>query len=308
MAGQRLSANGWRVGPVVGLSFALCVLPALAACSPSAAPSPTPATINGAVKVNGVALHYEITGQGEPLILIGGLGTATWLWWKQVPEASKDFRVIAYDQRGIGWSDKPDEPYTIPMLADDLAGLMDALRIKQAHVLGISLGGYVAQEFALKYPERVKRLVLCSTSIGGVHAIPPAPDMIVALLTPVAGQDDLRERVALSVSPACAATHPEDIDKMVAWRLDNPQPAYAYNRQLMSSVGWTSEGRLGQIIAPTMVLAGTADTVVPPGNAELLAEGIPHAELRLLEGAGHLINVEQADEFNQEVIRFLTWK
>jgi len=306
MAGRGTSAAKWTIVPIAGLSFALCLAPMLVACSPSSTPKPN--TTNGAVKVNGITIHYEITGQGEPLILIEGLGTATWLWWKQVPELAKHYRVIAYDQRGVGWSDKPDEPYTIPMLADDLAGLMDALKIKQAHVLGISLGGFVAQEFALKYPERVRRLILCSTSFGGTHATPPAPDMVVALLTPVAGEDDLRERVALSLSPAYAATHPEDVDHMVAARLDNPQPAYAYRRQLMSAATWTSEGRLGQILAPTLILAGTADTIVPPGNAELLATAIPHAEMRLLEGAGHLINVERTDEFSKEVREFLSWK
>lgn len=291
---------------MAGLSFAPGLAPRLASCSPSSTSRPD--TVNGAATVNGIAIHYEITGQSEPLILIEGLGTATWLWWKQVPELSRRYRVIAYDQRGVGWSDKPDEPYTIPMLADDLAGLMDALTIKRAHVLGISLGGFVAQEFALKYPERVQRLILCSTSVGGTHAIPPAPEMVVALLTPVAGQNDLRERVALSLSPAYAAAHPEDVDHMVAARLDNPQPAYAYSRQLMSSAAWTSRDRLGQILAPTLILAGTADTVVPPGNAELLAAAIPHAEMRLLEGAGHLINVEQTSEFNKEVVEFLSWK
>lgn len=306
MAGRRLSPIGYRAAPLFALPFALLVTPILVACSPLSTPTPT--TINGAVKVNGVALHYEITGQGEPLILIEGLGTATWLWWKQVPELSRHFRVIAYDLRGSGWSDKPDEPYSIPMFADDLAGLMDALRIKQAHVLGISLGGYVAQEFAIRYPDKVKRLVLCSTTTNGPSTIPPNPEVIIALMTPVAGKDDLRDRVALSLSPGYATAHPSDVEKMIAWRLDNPQPAYAYNRQLMSAVGWTSEGRLGQITMPTLVLAGSEDRVVPPQNADVLAAGIPHAEKVILQGAGHLINVEQPEKFNKEVIRFLTWK
>lgn len=307
MAGRRLSAIGYKAAPFFVLPFALCLAPICAACTASPTPTP-PRTVNGAVKVNGVALHYEITGQGEPLILIEGLGTATWLWWKQVPELSRHFRVIAYDLRGSGWSDKPDEPYSIPMFADDLAGLMDALRIKTAHVLGISLGGFVAQEFALRYPERVKRLILCSTSTGGPNAIPPSADILVALMTPVAGQNDLRARIVLSLSPAYAAAHPEDVDKMIAWRLDNPQPAHAYNRQLMSAVGWESEGRLAQITMPTLVMAGSEDRVVPPANADILAAGIPHAEKVILQGAGHLINVERAAEFNKEVIRFLTWK
>lgn len=307
MAGRRLSAIGHKATPHLVLPLALCLTPMLVACSPSPTPA-HPVTINGAVKVNGVALHYEITGRGEPLILIEGLGTATWLWWKQVPELSRYFRVIAYDLRGAGWSDKPDEPYSIPMFADDLTGLMNALRIKQAHVLGISLGGYVAQEFALRYPQRVKRLVLCSTGPGGPGAIAPSAEIITALSTPVAGENDLRDRIALALAPGYAAAHPEDLEKMLAWRLDNPQPAYAYRRQLLSAVGWTSDGRLGQITMPTLVLAGSEDRVVPSANADILAAGIPHAEKVILQGAGHLINVEKPDEFNKEVIQFLTWK
>lgn len=307
MAGRRLSAIGYKAAPLLAFPFTLLMASTLVACSPSSSSTALPA-INGAVKVNGVSLHYEITGQGEPLILIEGLGTATWLWWKQVPELSRHFRVVAYDLRGSGWSDKPDEPYSIPLFADDLAGLMDALRIKQAHVLGISLGGYVAQEFALRYPQKVKRLILCSTSTNGPRATPPNPDIIVALMTPVAGQGDLRSRIALSLSVGHAAAHPEDIEKMIAWRLDNPQPAYAYNRQLMSAVGWTSEGRLGEISMPTLIMAGSEDRVVPLQNADVLAAGIPHTEKVILQGAGHLINVEKPDEFNKEVIQFLTWK
>ncbi len=307
MAGRRLSAIGYKAAPLLALPFVLFMPPILAACSASSTTTAPPA-IKGAVKVNGVTLHYEITGQGEPLILVEGLGTATWLWWKQTPELSRHFRVVAYDLRGSGWSDKPDEPYSIPMFADDLAGLMDALHIKQAHVLGISLGGYVAQEFAIRYPHKVKRLILCSTSTNGPHAIPPNPDIILALMTPVAGKDDLRDRIALSLSPGYAAAHPSDVEQMLAWRLDNPQPVYAYNRQLMSAVGWTSEGRLGEITVPTLVLAGSEDRVVPPQNAEILVAGIPHAEKVILQGAGHLLNVEQPEEFNKGVIRFLTWK
>ncbi len=307
MAGRRRSAIGYKAGPLLAFPFALIIAPILVACSSSPTPTSLP-TINGAVKVNGVSLHYEIVGQGEPLILIEGLGTATWLWWKQVPELSRHFRVVAYDLRGSGWSDKPDEPYSIPMFADDLADLMDALRIKQAHVLGISLGGYIAQEFALRYPQKVKRLILCSTGTNGPHATPPTPDIIVALMTPVAGQGDLRSRIALSLSAEYAATNPSDVEQMMAWRLDNPQPAYAYNRQLMSAVGWTSEGRLGEITMPTLVMAGSEDRVVPPQNADVLVAGIPHAEKVILQGAGHLINVEKPDQFNKEVIRFLTWK
>ena len=116
----------------------------------SQGPVSTPAS--GLVNANGINIYYEKSGSGPYLILIEGLGAATYLWEKQVPEFSKHFTTVVYDNRGVGKSDKPPGPYTIKMMADDLAGLMDTLKIPKAHILGASMGGFIAQEFALSYP------------------------------------------------------------------------------------------------------------------------------------------------------------
>ena len=121
---------------------------------------------------NSIHIHYDIHGAGEPVVLIGGLGSDAYLWTRQIPALAQGFQVIAFDNRGAGASDKPDEPYTIPMFAADTAGLLDALGIEKAHIVGASMGGFIAQEFALTYPQRVNRLVLACTHFGGPNAVP----------------------------------------------------------------------------------------------------------------------------------------
>lgn len=122
------------------------------------------------LRVNGIDLYYEKHGSGPPLLLIAGLGCATWMWWRTIPGLSRHFRLIAFDNRGVGESDKPDEPYSMRMMADDAAGLLRALKIEHADVLGISMGGYVAQELALAHPELVRCLIMGATGVNGAES------------------------------------------------------------------------------------------------------------------------------------------
>lgn len=127
--------------------------------------------------VNGFQLHYEIEGVGEPLVLIPGFASGLSIWTRQTPALSRTFRVVSFDPRGIDSSDKPDGPQSIEQLADDLAHLLIALHIHRAHILGVSFGGFVAQEFALKYPLMTRKLVLCCTSFGGPNHVKTDIDM-----------------------------------------------------------------------------------------------------------------------------------
>jgi len=133
------------------------------------------------VKVNDIQLYYEMHGQGEPLVLIMGLGASTRGWDMQIPTFSREFQVVAFDNRGSGRSDKPDSSYSIRLFADDTAGLMDALGIASAHVYGQSMGGLIAQELALSYPQRVRTLVLGSTSCGGQQAVAALPEHVTLM-------------------------------------------------------------------------------------------------------------------------------
>ena len=126
---------------------------------------------SGIVPVNGINMYYETHGEGEPLLLIEGLGYSSWMWYKQIPELSKEYRVIVYDNRGVGRSAKPDSEYTIELMADDAASLLTALGVESAHVLGVSMGGYIAQELALRHPEKVRSLILAGTNRGEGNAL-----------------------------------------------------------------------------------------------------------------------------------------
>jgi pimeloyl-ACP methyl ester carboxylesterase len=257
---------------------------------------------------NGITLYYEVHGQGPNLVLIEGIGYDLWMWYRQLPALAPRFRTLIYDNRGVGRSDKPPGPYTHEQNADDLAGLLDSLGWERAHVLGISMGGFIAQEFALKYPDRVDRLVLAATAFGGPNMAPLPPEAVKAL-TPnpaLSPEEKIRSAMPLAFStPDWPGKHPDEFEQIVRWRLEHPQPPEAALAQAMAGLTFNTEERLKAITAPTLVMAGTRDNVVPPRNAELLAAAIPVARLDLVEGAGHVLNIEHAERFNADVIEFL---
>jgi pimeloyl-ACP methyl ester carboxylesterase len=258
--------------------------------------------------VNGIDLYYEIHGDGPNLTLIEGLGYHSWMWYRQIPTFSQHFRTLVYDNRGVGLSDKPPGPYSHTENAADLAGLLDNLGWERTHVLGVSMGGFIAQEFVLAYPERLDRLVLVATGFGGTHMV-PLPLEAVRALTPdpsLSLEERIRSAMPLAFSsPSWAQEHVEEFEQMVAWRLEQPQPPEAAMAQVMAGLTFDVEARLGEIVAPTLVIAGTEDHVVPPANAELLAAALPTATLDIIPGAGHLVQVQAANRFNQDVIAFL---
>lgn len=256
--------------------------------------------------VGAVTLHYERAGNGPAVVLVPGLGGDHRLWHHQVPVLAGRFDVIAMDNRGAGQSVMPDEPYTIATFADDLAGLLDALGIASAHVVGASMGGFIALEFALRHPDRLGRLVLCCTSPGGPRSV-PIPQEAVEVLVQRTGdpRTDLLRSLALMTTEEYQRACPDAIEAHIVWRLAHPQPLYAYHRQLSAAAGHDASDRLRAIRAHTLVCHGTGDRIVPSANAALLADGIPHARLRLFEGSSHLFFWEQAAEFNRLVIEFL---
>ena len=132
------------------------------------------------ITVNGFRLYYEIEGTGEPLVLIPGFASGREIWSMQTPALARHFRVITFDPRGISASDKPEGPQSIKLLADDLAHLLQAIHVHRAHILGVSFGGFVAQEFALKYPLMTRKLVLCCTSFGGPNHVAPELELASA--------------------------------------------------------------------------------------------------------------------------------
>jgi len=262
------------------------------------------------VHTNGIDIHYETSGAGPPLLLIAGVGYGLWFWHKIVPKLAEHFQVITFDNRGAGQTDKPDGPYTVPMMAADTAGLLDALGVQGAAVLGHSLGGYVAQELALSRPELVDQLILAATNHGGPNAIPITPQALEVLTNREGDPLELiRRGIAIAAAPGFAERQPKVAQELLEYRLTNPAPPAQYQAQVMAGAAMITtsyEGRLPEIQAPTLILFGEYDKVVPPGNAELLANNIAGAQVRILAGVGHIFPVEDPDATTAALLDFLT--
>jgi pimeloyl-ACP methyl ester carboxylesterase len=259
------------------------------------------------VQVGNVGLYYEEHGAGEPLVLVPGFGTGLWIWYRQIPSLAEHFRVIAFDPRGVARSDKPDEPIRMRGYADDVAALLEALNVERAHVLGASFGGFVAQEFTLAQPSRTRSLVLCCTSFGGPRHCPPAPETLRAIASTkgLNTEERVRENLLLAFSPAFVSEQPEEVERVIALRAENDVPEYAYLRQLQAAMAFDAEARVEGISAPTLVITGDADVIVPHENSANLAARIPGAKLRVIEGGSHTFFIERPEEFNSAVIEFI---
>jgi pimeloyl-ACP methyl ester carboxylesterase len=238
-----------------------------------------------------------------------GLGANHLSWTAQVPVYSREFRVIVFDNRGTGRSDFPaDAEYTIPVLADDAAALLDALGVESAHVYGISMGGMIAQEMALRHPEKVTSLILGATTPGGPSAVAPEPEAIKSLLEQGAAVDRSVNPALLDVlfSPGFLADHGSELTSAFQGMADYPQTSHeAYQAQLRAVAAHDTYDRLPDIDTPTLVLHGTDDPVLPAGNGRILAERIPGAKLVLLEGARHAYLLEKQAEADAAVLDFL---
>lgn len=247
-------------------------------------------------------IAWEERGGGAPLLLIQGLGYGRWSWEPLVPALAERYRVLWFDNRGIGDSDKPEGPYTARLMADDARQVLDEAGVERAHVLGASLGGMIAQELAAGTPERVDKLVLCCTTPGGAATV-PMPDVTVQLFAEAA---TLAPEVALRrfVVNALGADPPEElVERLYALRLANPPDPAGWQAQ--AAAGLTFAGVDAAITAPTLVLTGTEDNVVDHRNADVVAARIPGARVERLPGTGHLFFWEQPDACVRIISEFL---
>lgn len=258
-------------------------------------------------RVSNVELYYEEHGRGEPLVLVPGFGTGLWIWYRQVPAFAERFRTVVFDPRGVARSAAPDEPVTMRGFADDLAALLGELKIESAHVLGASFGGFVAQEFALAYPALTRGLVLCCTSYGGPRHCPPSPETLQAIASTkgLNTEERVRENLLLAFSRRFVEEHPEEVERVISLRAENGVPEYAYLRQLQAAMAFDAEGRVAGIKAPTLVITGDDDVIVPHQNSLNLAAAIPSATLRVIEGGSHAFFIERPEEFNRAVTEFI---
>jgi 3-oxoadipate enol-lactonase len=258
-----------------------------------------------AAQASGVRIAWERRGSGPPLLLIHGLGYGRWGWEPVVDALAEAHEVLLFDNRGIGESDAPLGPYSTRMLAEDAVAVLDAAGLERAHVLGTSLGGMVAQQVALDWPDRVDRLVLACTTPGGESAA-PMPEQTVRLIqeSPALPREvAMRRGVENALAPGAAAAM---IDRIMEHRVATAQPLAAWLAQASAGMSFEVWSRVPEIKAPTLVLTGDLDVVVDPRNSALLAEMIPDARLEVFPGTGHLFFWEEPERFVEVVKEFLS--
>jgi pimeloyl-ACP methyl ester carboxylesterase len=262
------------------------------------------------VKVGDINIYYEVHGEGEALVLIRGYTGNTAWWFQDVPVFSRQYRVVALDNRGAGQSDKPDAPYTIEMMAGDLAGLLEAISIDRAHIFGVSMGGAIALRFALRYPERVGTLILGCTTCGGPHSILPDTEAVKALfdfehLKELTPEGRVKEMLPFLLSQDFVEKNPSLLQELMVKIMKHPAPLHGAMNQALAIMGHDAYECLPEIKAPTLVIQGDADRLVPVENSRILVSRIPRAELVILKNTGHSFTIEAADESHRIVLDFL---
>lgn len=240
--------------------------------------------------------------------MIMGLG-GSMDWWdlRLIKETSKRYRTVIFDNRGAGRSDAPKIDYSIRMFADDTAKLMDTLTIQKAHVLGISMGGMIAQEFALAYPERVEKLVLCSTNCGASQSVPPAPS-ILNFLSGWAAEtldDRMKNIVPILFTDDFIKSNPYYMKLVTEQIMKAPITPDAFMRQAKAIMAWDSYARLPNIRVPTLVMHGEKDVLIPPENAKILADKILGAKLTYFEKSAHALFSQETAEVVNTLLKFL---
>ena len=251
----------------------------------------------------GAQIYWDELGSGEPLLLIMGLGYPSAMWYRSRPTLALEFRTIAFDNRGVGRSDIPAGPYPIALMASDARAVLEAAEVETAHIYGVSMGGMIAQEFALQYPQRVRSLILGCTSPGGPNAVRIEQDVIEFLTKRQPSQEASLEAAVPFIYDRNTprALIDEDIDVRREWL----PKAEAYFAQLQGILAWEAYSRLDQIKAPTLVIHGETDLLVPSGNANLIAERIGGAELKLIPNAAHIYTTDQTELSLNTVLQFL---
>lgn len=258
--------------------------------------------------VNGIQIYYEERGKGEPLLLINGLSFSLDLWLAQIEELSRDFRVIALDNRGVGQSDKPDEEYTISLMASDAVKLLQTLDIRKAHIGGLSMGGYIAQEIALTYPEMVNRLVLMATSMGGEKALKlgmPFWEKAAAALQGLPPAQMYRVDLALMTAPGFCEKNQDKLEWASSCRLKNPQPMHGFLRQFAAASMFDINDRAHKITHPALVIMGREDPIFPISLADDYLEKLPDVKLIVYENCGHALLLEKAAQLSCDIREFL---
>jgi pimeloyl-ACP methyl ester carboxylesterase len=257
---------------------------------------------------DGVRLGYDELGEGEPLLFVQGLGYDRQGFGPLPHLLAEDFHVVVFDNRGVGDSDVPDGPYSVPMLAADAIAVLDAAGIESAHVLGVSLGGFIAQELALAHPERIRKLVLCSTAPSLQPPCFPVPErglQAFAAFPTMEREAGLRLMVENSLGDHAVRERPELVEEILRYRLERAPTLAAWQAQAMASATFDAYERVAEIGMPTLVIHADDDLVVDFRNGQILAERIPGAQFEVVADRGHLVMWEEGEALAPVVREFL---
>lgn len=258
-----------------------------------------PFATNGAVQI-----YWRATGQGQPLLLIMGLGYSSDMWYHIEAGLAEHFRVIVFDNRGIGKSSAAPGPHLVPTMAADAAAVLDAAGVPSAFVFGLSMGGYIAQELALAHPNRVRALILGCTACGGAHLVPAKPEVIQTLMARayMPPAQSIRAMIPYIYD---AGTPPDRIESDMAVRLANYPDPEVYLGQIAGISLWQSCDRLHQLKMPTLILHGDGDLLIPAENGRLLNSHIANSRLTIIPKASHVFTTDQPEVTITHITDFL---
>lgn len=261
------------------------------------------------IESNGIEIYWEEHGSGEPLLLIMGWGANAATWHPQLPGLAEQFRVVTFDNRGVGRSSAPEGPYSVRQMADDVVGLLDALEVPRAHVFGISLGGMIAQELAIEHPARVDALILGCTTAGSCHAAG-----VAKLHSDVSAFRDSNDQGSLEwLSEFLKMLWTEDamiestveLQDFVLSLIRFPPTSHGLHSQADAVLEHDTYDRLKQISHRTLVMTGSDDRLIDSKNSNILAKRIPDAELQIFDGLRHAFHLERPDLSNKAIIDFI---
>ncbi len=250
-------------------------------------------------------LYYEVRGEGEPLALVPGLGLSTLAWAQMVPRLEDAYRLVVVDPRGAGQSDKPDMSYTGELFAEDLAAVLDDVGVDRAHIVGLSMGGMIAQEFSIRFPDRVGSLILLSTYMATDDWSRRLFEVRRTMIERLGLIEHFKLSIMFVFSPAAFRNIREQVRAIESALIDNPPDQRAYLRQVQYCLEHDTTDRLARITAPTLVVTGSHDILTSPLQGRELAGGIPGAEYREFPGASHGLWLEEGEAFAVLVKEFL---
>jgi pimeloyl-ACP methyl ester carboxylesterase len=260
-------------------------------------------------KAGDISMEYYVEGSGPPLFMIMGMGGQASSWGEPLLEGlQRHFTTIRFSNRGTGGTDKPADGYTIRQMADDAAGLLDAIGIGKAHVFGISMGGMIAQEVVLNHPQKVQGLVLGCTNCGPAHSVSVAAQTLARFgqIMQLPVEERIQRYWEITVTPEFMQSRADFLTRIIELGMTTPTPMETFGRQFGAAQAFDTYDRLSQIKSPTLILHGDRDILVPVENAEILHTQIPGSRARIVQGTGHCFFWEEPEEVVEEVVKFLS--